>query len=116
MVMFAPASSSLSTSVSMSLGSAMATGVVRSPSNNTAAQLPFAAPVVPPRMRTGGLFTAVAQCAASEPDTKASSHPLSYARIMVTTATVGCDELPELSVTRNVMARGLESGFADASW
>ena len=35
---------------------------------------------------------------------------------METTATVGRDELPELSVTRNVMARGLESGFADASW
>ena len=70
MVMVAPGSSSLSTSVSMSLGSAMATGVVRSPSSNTAAKLPFAAPVDPPRIRTGGLFTAVAQSAASEPHTR----------------------------------------------
>ena len=39
-----------------------------------------------------------------------------HARIMVTTATVGRDELSAASVIRNVTARGLESGFADASW
>lgn len=38
----------------------MATGVVRSPPSSTAAKLPFAAPVLPPRMSTGGLFTAAA--------------------------------------------------------
>ena len=116
MVMFAPGSNSLSTSVSMSLGSEMATGVVRSPSSSTAAKLPFASPVDPPRIRTGGLFTAVAQRAASEPDSQARSRAPCYARMMVTTATEGRDELPDASVTRNVMARGLGSGFADASW
>ena len=44
------------------------------------------------------------------------SHWYTHARMMVTTATVGCDELPEASVTRKVTARGLESGFDDASW
>ena len=47
---------------------------------------------------------------------KAGAKSPNHARIMLTTATVGRDELPAASVTRNVTARGLESGFADASW